>query len=90
MVKCKAKLYNTLFTRQDMSDLPEGSDFKDFLNPESLIETEFYGEPALSQAKPGEPMQFERNAYFMADSKTSTEGAPVFNRTVTLKDSYGK
>jgi glutaminyl-tRNA synthetase len=89
-IKCKAMLYNTLFTRQDMSDLPEGSDFKDFLNPESLIETECYGEPTLNEAKAGEPLQFERNAYFMADSKLSVNGAPVFNRTVTLKDSYGK
>ena len=89
-VKCKAMLYSTLFTRQDMSDLPEGSDFKDFLNPESLVEAEFYGEPALVEAKAGQPMQFERIAYFMADSKSGTSETPVFNRTVELKDSYGK
>ena len=83
-------LYDTLFTRQDMSDLPEGSDFKDFLNPSSLERVEFLGEPALALEKAGTPLQFERNAYFMADSKLSKEGAPVFNRTVALKDSYGK
>lgn len=89
-IKARAMLYENLFTRQDMANLPEGSDFKDFLNPNSLAEVEFFGEPSLAQAKPGTPLQFERNAYFMADSKLSSDGKPVFNRTVALKDSYGK
>ena len=53
-------------------------------------EVAFLGEPALAEAKAGTPLQFERNAYFMADSKLSEDGNPVFNRTVALKDSYGK
>ena len=89
-IRGRAMLYENLFTRADMNDLPEGSDFKDFLNPNSLTEAEFFGEPALAEAKAGTPLQFERNAYFMADSKMSKDGEPVFNRTVALKDSYGK
>lgn len=88
--KAKARLYENLFTREDMSVLPEGADFKDFLNPASVVEKGILVEPALAEAKVGEHIQFERNAYFTPDSKLSTPDAPVFNRTVTLKDSYGK
>ena len=88
--KAKARLYENLFTREDMSVLPEGADFKDFLNPASVVEKDILVEPALAEAKVGEHIQFERNAYFTPDSKLSTPDAPVFNRTVTLKDSYGK
>ena len=88
--KAKARLYENLFTREDMSVLPEGADFKDFLNPTSVVEKDVLVEPALAEAKVGEHIQFERNAYFTPDSKLSTPDAPVFNRTVTLKDSYGK
>ena len=88
--KAKARLYENLFTREDMSVLPEGADFKDFLNPTSVVEKGILVEPALAEAKVGEHIQFERNAYFTPDSKLSTPDAPVFNRTVTLKDSYGK
>lgn len=88
--KAKVRLFENLFTREDMSDLPEGSDFKEFLNPNSVVECEALVEPSLIEAKAGEHIQFERNAYFMPDSKLSTPGNPVFNRTVTLKDSYGK
>ena len=89
-VKAKAMLYQTLFTRADMGNLPEGADFKDFLNPNSLIEREIFIEPSLKNAKAGEHLQFERIAYFTVDSKLSTDDCVVFNRTVELKDSYGK
>ena len=85
-----ARLYEPLFTRADMSDLPEGSDFKDFLNPASVEEKKILIEPSLADAKAGEPLQFERNAYFMADAKLHSPDHPVFNRTVALKDSYSK
>ena len=88
--RAKVRLYENLFTREDMGNLPEGADFKDFLNPNSVSETEALVEPALLEAAAGTPLQFERNAYFMADSKLSKPGMPVFNRTVALKDSYGK
>ena len=88
--KAKARLFENLFTRADMSDLPEGADFEDFLNPRSLEERDILIEPALAAAKAGDHIQFERNAYFTPDSKLSASGSPVFNRTVALKDSYGK
>ena len=88
--KAKARLFENLFTRADMSDLPEGADFEDFLNPRSLEERDILIEPALAAAKAGDHIQFERNAYFTPDSKLSAPDSPVFNRTVALKDSYGK
>ena len=68
----------------------EGADFEDFLNPRSLEERDILIEPALAAAKAGDHIQFERNAYFTPDSKLSAPDSPVFNRTVALKDSYGK
>ena len=58
------------------------------MNPDSLKVVEAYVEPALADAKPLERFQFERTGYFVADERDSKPGAPVFNRTVTLKDSY--
>ena len=49
-----------------------------------------YGEPALAEAEPGAKFQFERIGYFCVDARESKPGAPVFNRTVTLKDSWTK
>ena len=58
------------------------------MNPGSLKVVAAYVEPALAEAKPLERFQFERTGYFVADERDSRPGAPVFNRTVTLKDSY--
>ena len=60
------------------------------LNPDSLKIITAKVEPFLADAKPGEQFQFERTGYFTADTKLSSEGRPVFNRTVTLKDSWAK
>jgi glutaminyl-tRNA synthetase len=61
------------------------------LNPESLkIVSRTAVEPALADAKPEERFQFERTGYFVADRWLSQPGAPVFNRTVTLRDSWAK
>ena len=69
--------------------LRDGSDgFLKYLNSDSLKTVTAYVEPALAAAAPGERFQFERTGYFVVDSKDSTPGAPVFNRTVTLKDGY--
>jgi glutaminyl-tRNA synthetase len=65
-------------------------DFLEFLNPDSLKTVTAYGEPALAESGPGERFQFERIGYFCADTRESKPGAPVFNRTVTLKDSWAK
>ena len=60
------------------------------LNPHSLATVTAFVEPALAEAKPGEHVQFERVAYFVADAFDSKPGAPVFNRTVTLRDTWAK
>ena len=86
-VKAEVRLYDRLFTVPD--PLQEGSaNFLKFMNHDSLKTLTAYVEPALAQAAPGEHFQFERTGYFVADSKDSKPDAPVFNRTVTLKDSY--
>ena len=65
-----------------------GGDFLDDINPDSLRVIRAQLEPALKEAAPGESFQFERHGYFVADRIDSQPGAPVFNRTVTLKDSW--
>ena len=86
-VKAEVRVYDRLFT--DPDPMKDGSDgFLKYLNPDSLKVVAAYVEPALAAAKGGDHFQFERTGYFVADAKDSKEGAPVFNRTVTLKDSY--
>jgi glutaminyl-tRNA synthetase len=81
------RLYNPLFTRPDPG---AGGDFFADLNPNSLeILTESRVEPALAEATPGEPVQFERQGYFCLDPD-SRPGRLVFNRTVGLRDSWAK
>jgi len=79
--------YDRLFTLADMSQVPEDRDYKDFLNPESLVVGRGYAEPALFEDESGIAVQFERTGYYIKD-KDSTPGHPVFNKTVSLKDSY--
>jgi glutaminyl-tRNA synthetase len=89
-IPAEVRLFDHLFIPEYPEDVPEGADWKSGLNPKSL-ET-LAGcrlEPSLAQAKPGEPVQFERLGYFCLD-KDSTPSKPVFNRTVTLKDAWAK
>ena len=79
--------YDRLFTLADMSQVPEDKDYKDFLNPESLVLGKGYAEPALLEDNSGIAVQFERTGYFVKD-KDSTPEHPVFNKTTSLKDSY--
>ena len=65
-------------------------DFRQDLNPDSMKVVTAQLEPALREAQPEECFQFERHGYFVADRKDSRPGAPVFNRAVTLRDSWGK
>ena len=81
------RMYDKLFTLADMSQVPEDKDYKDFLNPQSLVLGKGYAEPALLEDKSGIAVQFERDAYYFKDSDSTPEH-PVFNRTATLKDSY--
>jgi glutaminyl-tRNA synthetase len=90
-VEAEVRLYGTLFTVRDPMDVPEGTDWKSLLNPKSL---EVVGgaklEPGLAAAEPESRWQFERLGYFCADRRDSKPGAPVFNRTVTLRDEWTK
>lgn len=85
--KIELRLYDKLFTQADMSDIPEDKDYKDYLNPQSLVIGEGFAEPALLEDKSGIAVQFERVGYFVKDAD-STEEKAVFNKTVALKDSF--
>jgi glutaminyl-tRNA synthetase len=84
----EVRLYDRLFT--DPQPDAGGKDFKLALNPDAKEVVMAYLEPSLEAARPGPRFQFERHGYFIADSIDSTAGKPVFNRAVTLKDSWGK
>ena len=86
----EVRLYDRLFTLEDLNSLADGDDWRAHLNPNSLKVARAKVEPSLLQTKPGTRVQFERVGYFCADTKDSTSGKPVFNRTVTLKDSWAK
>ena len=81
------RLYDRLFTQADMSDIPEDKDYKDFLNPESLTVASAWAEPALLEDASGIAVQFERSGYYFKD-QDSTKEKTIFNKTVSLKDSY--
>ena len=88
-IEAEIRLFNPLFTTEDPDDVAEGGSWEDNLNPDSMIVTRGYLEPSLGEAPIGQPFQFERVGYFCADTD-SKPGHPVFNRTVTLKDSWAK
>lgn len=86
----EVRLYDHLSKIEDASDVPEGEDWKDYLNPNSLeVLTDCKLEPSLKDQPPGSRFQFERQGYFCVD-EDSTNVKPVFNRTVTLKDAWAK
>ena len=87
----EVRLYDHLFTTEKPDDAPDGSDYRSSLNPNSLETlTSPRVEPGLADAKPGTPYQFERVGYFCVDPVDSSPGALVFNRTVSLRDSWSK
>jgi glutaminyl-tRNA synthetase len=89
-IDAEVRLYDRLFTKPDPLDVPEGHDWKENINPNSLIVlTNCKLEPSLADAKVGERFQFERKGYFCVDPD-STEKKLVFNRTVTLKGEWDK
>jgi glutaminyl-tRNA synthetase len=86
----EVRLFDHLFTTPNPDDVPEGGNWRDFLNANSLETlTECKVEPSLGDAASGERFQFERQGYFCADSD-STAGHLVFNRTVALRDSWAR
>ncbi|MFC1848427.1 glutamine--tRNA ligase/YqeY domain fusion protein [Chloroflexota bacterium] len=89
-LEVEVHLCDRLFTVENPGDLGEGTDFESVLNPSSLETVTAYVEPGLAGAEPGSRYQFERLGYFCVDSKNSSAGRLVFNRTVTLRDSWAK
>jgi glutaminyl-tRNA synthetase len=88
--EAEVRLYDRLFSVEDPEG-EEGKDFTEFLNPDSLqILKNCKLEPSLTNAEIGERFQFERLGYFCVDTKYSKKGSPVFNRIVTLRDSWAK
>ncbi|MHC4982212.1 MAG: glutamine--tRNA ligase/YqeY domain fusion protein [Planctomycetota bacterium] len=86
----EVRLYDHLFTKEDPTDVPEGEDWKSSVNPNSLeVLTDCLVEPSLAGAEPGYRCQFERLGYFCVDPDSTAERL-VFNRTVTLKDTWAK
>ncbi|MCX5714680.1 MAG: glutamine--tRNA ligase/YqeY domain fusion protein [Candidatus Omnitrophica bacterium] len=89
-IEAEVRLYETLFTKRDPNDVPEGSDFTANLNPKSLeILPSCLVEPSLKKALPGNRYQFERLGYFSVDN-VDASGKPTFNRIVTLRDTWAK
>jgi len=89
-VRAEVRLYEHLFTVENPGDEKAHPDFTACLNPRSLeVLTDCRVEPGLARANPGDRFQFLRMGYFAAD-RDSTEKAPVFNRTVTLRDTWAK
>jgi len=87
----EVRLYDHLFAKADAGEVEERQDFKANLNPASLeVLHHCKVEPSLAGANPGESIQFERVGYFCVDSKESTPERLLFNRTVTLRDTWAK
>jgi glutaminyl-tRNA synthetase len=90
-IEAEVRLYDTLFTKRDPNDVPDGADFTANLNPKSLeVLRTCRLEPGLQTAAAGSRYQFERMGYFIADQIESAAGKPVFNRIVTLRDTWLK
>jgi glutaminyl-tRNA synthetase len=87
-VTLPVRLYDRLFL-PERPDQAEGP-LEAHLNPDSLVERQAAGEPALAALAPGDHVQLERQGYFFADPEESRPGAPVLNRTVTLKDTWAR
>jgi glutaminyl-tRNA synthetase len=88
-IDAEVRVYDTLFTRENPNEVEEGQEFTSNLNPKSLEVLTGKLEPSLANAMPGSRYQFERLGYFCAD-KDSVPEKLVFNRTVALRDTWGK
>jgi glutaminyl-tRNA synthetase len=90
-ISTEVRLYDHLFAKPDPDDVPAGGDYKANINPESLVTlTGCKLEPSLAKAEPGASFQFERIGYFCVDTVDSKPGKPIFNRTVSLRDTWAK
>ncbi|MCK4724431.1 MAG: glutamine--tRNA ligase, partial [Anaerolineales bacterium] len=89
-IDAEIRLYDRLFVKENPMDIGEGQDFTDNINPDSLtILKHCKVEPSMADAKPGDRFQFERRGYFCMDPD-STDDNLVFNRTITLRDTWAK
>ncbi len=90
-VPIEVRLYERLFLKENPEDVEDGQDFTANINPNSLqVIKHALAEPDLKNARPGDHFQFLRKGYFVADLKDHSAEHPVFNRTVTLRDSWAK
>jgi len=90
-IEAEVRLYNHLFTRENPNSAQDSADFKSNLNPNSVETLESARlEPSLAGAVPGARYQFERLGYFCVDTDRSAKGGPVFNRTVSLRDTWAR
>ena len=90
-LQAEARLYDHLFTVPNPGEVKEGGDFTNHINPDSLeVVKPCYVEQSLADAAPGSRYQFERLGYFYVDPVDSKDGGLVFNRTVTLRDTWAK
>jgi len=87
----EVRLYDRLFNHESPDATKDGTSFLDHINPESLTVVErAYAEPSLADASADQPYQFEREGYFVLDDVDSSAAKLVFNRTVTLRDTWAK
>jgi len=90
-IDAQVRLYDHLFTKENPNEVEEGKEFTAYLNPNSLeVLNDCKLEPSLADAAPASRCQFERRGYYCVDGKDSTPDALVFNRTVTLRDTWAK
>ncbi len=89
-IDAEVRLFDNLFSIENVGDIPDGKDPFDYLNPESLVTKQAKLEPMLAHATLDDRYQFMRLGYFCLDSRDSSPERLVFNRTVGLKDSWGK
>ncbi|MCC5087828.1 glutamine--tRNA ligase/YqeY domain fusion protein [Xanthomonas campestris] len=89
-VEAEIRLYDRLFSVEKPDDESEGKTYRDHLNPESKRSVRGYVEPSAAQAAPEQAFQFERTGYFVADRRDHSTATPVFNRSVTLRDTWAK
>ncbi len=87
-VPAEIRLYDRLFSVANPDDESEGKTYRDYLNPDSRRTVTGYVEPAAATGAPEQSFQFERTGYFVADRRDHTAAKPVFNRSVTLRDTW--
>ncbi len=87
-VAAEVRLYDRLFVVENPDDESGGKTYRDHLNPDSIREVRAWVEPAAADAAPEQSFQFERLGYFVADRHDHRRDAPVFNRSVTLRDTW--